>query len=663
MNRQSIRLVAGITLGLAATIVPVAVERTARARLAESADVCLDQGAGSCVGARALHVDLSGVHLEGATLRRGGIQASAERVDIRLGDGVIEVDVAGLDGRLSRPTASSAGDGSGGGGGLRARLAAWRGAPIRVHTEGRIAIDAGERFGSIALIDPGLVLPADGSLQAEAAIRGEVAGLEVRSTHPAKLELPDLTERRVAGQVALEVGDRSIGVQGLIGPEGELAVLHTRNGGQARLRPTDTGLTIEATRLSLAPFGAALEGRLGSASVDLDAATLDGTLRVARDAGDWRVELDGVQLAALGVTHPNLADEQVDVERLALDGRVALASSGAVRSDLQVEHRGATLNLHADLSAQRVKLALALQPIECQGLLDAAPEGFLPVLQGMRLDGQTAASFHLGYSWEDVVAAHERELETGEPQPAPGTLEVELPFARDCTVLSDPAAIDLEGLAGPYRHRFVRPDGRADARILSEGAPGFAPMATIPRLARSFVVMEDTRFFAHDGFDRPQLERALWHNLAVGRAERGASTITQQTARNLWLGGSRTASRKLQEAVLAARLEQALSKHRILEVYLNIIELGPDVFGVEEAARYHFDRSAATLEQLQALHVAALAPAPVTYSRRFASGEVDADWRANLEVQAHRLRLHGLVTPEAEAIAQRSALGLEPHPR
>ncbi len=663
MNRQATRLVLAAAFGLVATAAPAVVERMARSRLARAAQACLEQGSGNCVGARAVHVDLSGVHLEDAALRRGGIQARASRVDLRLGDGVLEVSVEGLEGRLSRSEGDDPAGENSGGEGLRARLAAWRGAPVRVRTSGRIELDAGDRLGTIALVDPGLFLPADGSLQAETTIEGSLAGLRVRSTSPARIELPDLRDNQMRGQAVLAVGDTSSGIQGEAGPEGELAVLHTRNGGQARILPTDRGVAVQATRLALAPFAPMLEGRLGEAEADLDGATLDGTLRLDRRDGALQLDLEAVQLTALAVAHPNLADEPVKVEALGLDGRLALEATGALRADLQVEHRGATVSAHAELSTEAVDVALALQPIECQDLLDAAPEGFLPALQGMRLDGQTTASFHVAYRTEDVLSAHQRELETGEPQPAPGVLEVDLPFASECTVLADPAAIDLEGLATAYRHRFVRPDGRADARILAEGAPGFAPIASVPRLARSFVVMEDTRYFEHDGFDHQQLERALWHNLAVGRAERGASTITQQTARNLWLGGSRTASRKLQEAVLASRLEQALSKDRILEIYLNIIELGPDVFGVEEAAQFHFDRSAAALEQLQALHVAALAPAPVTYSRRFASGEVDEAWRANLETQAHRLRLHGMISPETEAIAQRSDLALEPHAR
>lgn len=137
------------------------------------------------------------------------------------------------------------------------------------------------------------------------------------------------------------------------------------------------------------------------------------------------------------------------------------------------------------------------------------------------------------------------------------------------------------------------------------------PLDSIPRtLVRLALVAEDAKFYSHHGFDLEQIEYALVANHQAGRKMRGASTITQQTAKNLYLGGEKELSRKLHEAVLALLLEQILSKDRILEVYLNIAQFGPGVYGVREGARHHFGRDVRALSQDQMLSLVALLPAP-----------------------------------------------------
>jgi monofunctional biosynthetic peptidoglycan transglycosylase len=114
-------------------------------------------------------------------------------------------------------------------------------------------------------------------------------------------------------------------------------------------------------------------------------------------------------------------------------------------------------------------------------------------------------------------------------------------------------------------------------------------------LRRAVLVAEDAAFFDHEGIDLKELRASLEHNWEEGRFERGASTITQQLAKNLYLSPSRNPVRKLKELLITRRLEAALSKRRILEIYLNVIEWGDGVFGAEAAARAYFGKSAAAL--------------------------------------------------------------------
>jgi monofunctional glycosyltransferase len=127
---------------------------------------------------------------------------------------------------------------------------------------------------------------------------------------------------------------------------------------------------------------------------------------------------------------------------------------------------------------------------------------------------------------------------------------------------------------------------------------------------RAVVVAEDLSFFAHGGIDLDEVEAALERAVARKALPRGASTITQQLAKNLWLDASWSPLRKVRELILAWQLERALTKRRILELYLGVAEFGPGCYGVEAAARRYFGKSAANLGLLEAAQLAASLPNP-----------------------------------------------------
>ncbi|MFN7753044.1 MAG: monofunctional biosynthetic peptidoglycan transglycosylase [Pseudomonadota bacterium] len=139
-------------------------------------------------------------------------------------------------------------------------------------------------------------------------------------------------------------------------------------------------------------------------------------------------------------------------------------------------------------------------------------------------------------------------------------------------------------------------------------------------LKRAVIVAEDDRFVDHEGFDWKAIQKALEQNLQQGRVVRGGSTISQQLAKNLFLSDARTPARKVQEAAITLMLEQAMTKRRILEIYLNVIEWGDGVFGAEAAARHYFGVGAAQLTPEQAARLAAMVPNPRFYDRNRGSG-------------------------------------------
>jgi monofunctional biosynthetic peptidoglycan transglycosylase len=134
-------------------------------------------------------------------------------------------------------------------------------------------------------------------------------------------------------------------------------------------------------------------------------------------------------------------------------------------------------------------------------------------------------------------------------------------------------------------------------------------------LKRAVVAAEDAKFLDHEGFDWEAIQKAMVKNESRGKVVAGASTISQQLAKNLFLSGSRSWLRKAQEAAITWMMERTLSKRRILEIYLNVAEWGEGVFGAEAAARHHFGVSASGLGPREAAYLAAILPSPRRYER------------------------------------------------
>lgn len=124
------------------------------------------------------------------------------------------------------------------------------------------------------------------------------------------------------------------------------------------------------------------------------------------------------------------------------------------------------------------------------------------------------------------------------------------------------------------------------------------------------ILAEDVNFYKHDGFDVKAIKNAIRYDLEKKSLKRGASTITQQTAKNLFLSREKTITRKLEEIYLAYRMEQELTKGRIIELYLNVVELGPMVYGIGHGAQYYFGKPASSLTPRECAFLAAMLPGP-----------------------------------------------------
>ena len=180
---------------------------------------------------------------------------------------------------------------------------------------------------------------------------------------------------------------------------------------------------------------------------------------------------------------------------------------------------------------------------------------------------------------------------------------ISLSLAPPVSDLADRAftmTIQVKDWQGEYHPFVVGPKNRY-----------WTPAGRIPpEMKWAVILAEDSNFYRHEGFDVKAIKNAIKYDLEKKSLKRGASTITQQAAKNLFLSREKTITRKLKEIYLAWRMEQELSKGRIIELYLNVVELGPMVYGIGNGAHYYFGKSASALTPRECAFLAAMLPGP-----------------------------------------------------
>ncbi|OGP06040.1 MAG: monofunctional biosynthetic peptidoglycan transglycosylase [Deltaproteobacteria bacterium GWA2_38_16] len=168
---------------------------------------------------------------------------------------------------------------------------------------------------------------------------------------------------------------------------------------------------------------------------------------------------------------------------------------------------------------------------------------------------------------------------------------------------------------------FLKPQklGTSPEIILTRERPGsWIPLSQISKVAlAAIIVSEDSSFYQHKGYDPEQIKKAIEINLKKGRYVRGASTITQQVAKNIFLTKKKSLLRKTKELLLAIWLEKNLKKNKILEIYVNIAEWGDGIYGIGEASQYYFNKYPFELTAEDGAFLAMLLPSPKRYSRTF----------------------------------------------
>ncbi len=152
----------------------------------------------------------------------------------------------------------------------------------------------------------------------------------------------------------------------------------------------------------------------------------------------------------------------------------------------------------------------------------------------------------------------------------------------------------------------------------------WVPLGRIsPYLVKAVLIAEDDKFWSHEGFDFDAIQKAIEKDLKAGKFKFGGSTVSQQLVKNLYLSPSKNPLRKIQEAMITWRVERSLSKRKILELYLNVVEWGEGIFGIEAASRHYYDKPAEALSAEEATRLAAVLPNPLKYKVKESSSYVE----------------------------------------
>lgn len=370
------------------------------------------------------------------------------------------------------------------------------------------------------------------------------------------------------------------------------------------------------------------EGDFGLIGVERTMFEARGRLVLGNPAGEAQVSGNG-RLQGLGLRHDALAKNAVTGIDLGWDltGKGALDGTRLEIGSLSVRLGQVTGALSGRLARESggttAQLTVELPLAACQDLLLAVPKELVPVADGMRMTGT--------FSLRGSVDVDSRRLLDA---------RVDLDVRNACKIDAFDPALAPERFFEQFRRSVRSGDGALVEVLSGPGTPDWVPYPMIsPNLVTAVLVCEDGHFFRHDGFDIKALGKSIRENLVAGRFVRGASTLSMQLAKNLYLTSDKTVSRKLQEALLTLLLEQRLSKHELIELYLNIVEYAPGVYGAAAAADHYFGTTPAELSLGQAFYMASVLPNPKRqYFTR--DGRVSSRWSDYLRTLmgvAHRI--------------------------
>lgn len=361
---------------------------------------------------------------------------------------------------------------------------------------------------------------------------------------------------------------------------------------------------------------------------------------VGRSRGEFKLEGAG-SVRNLRVNHPALSPTDVFVDRAAIDANVFVGENYLGLDSTSVIHVGeasARPYLKYTLTPNKIyDVQLHTDEQDAQAIFNSFPRGLFESLEGIQVAGK------LKYD----MALH---LDTAEPD----SVQFGSSLSHDANFrILRMGNIDFARINEPFIYTPYEKDKPVRDIIVGPANPNYTPLDQIsPDLRNALLTSEDYNFFTHNGFNEKAFRVSIATNYKAKSFKRGASTISMQLVKNVYLNRKKNLARKIEEILIVWLIENEhiVSKERMYEVYLNIIEWGRDVYGIGEAARYYFDKTPADLSLGESIFLAFVVPKPKAALNHFnPDGSVRTYVRGYFRLIGRIMAKRGLTEPDSGA--------------
>jgi hypothetical protein len=368
-----------------------------------------------------------------------------------------------------------------------------------------------------------------------------------------------------------------------------------------------------------------------------EAARVDASLRLAAESAERIVLAGEVSIQDAALSSPRLAPVPVRDIDITVGGNGYFVPAQRL---LVIEKGEASLgSARAKLSGSllwappsyAIDLAIKMPMTRCNEAVLSIPNDLLGDLALATWQGSIGAELTVKVDSKDLPAT---------------VLDIDI--TDRCDFVTVPAMADLRRFEQPFVHQVLEPDGTLFEMETGPGTPAWTYLTDIsPFFIHAVLAHEDIGFYGHKGFSPLHIKNALARNLEAGRYVVGASTITMQLVKNVFLHREKTLGRKIQEVLLTWWIERVMDKSDILELYLNVIEYGPSVYGIRDAARHYFGRLPAQLSPAQGAYLATILPSPKRYGAQYEKGEPSSSTLERMRKLMLRMKEKGGLGPES----------------
>jgi hypothetical protein len=337
------------------------------------------------------------------------------------------------------------------------------------------------------------------------------------------------------------------------------------------------------------------------------------------------------------INHPRIAKKDVIIEKARFDYRFLFGEHFvAIDSSSKAQLNAIKVQPFAEYNTEKdtlYTLRVAIPKMKAQDFITSLPKGLFTHFEGMEAEGTFDYKLDFQFNKNN-----------------PNALIFESKLRKEGLRILKYGEADLDKLNTAFTYRAIENGVPQRPIVVGPSNPNFTPLDQIaPYLQKSVLTSEDPSFMSHRGFINEAFKQSIVKNIRTKKFARGASTISMQLVKNVFLTREKTLSRKLEEILLVYILEnnRIASKQRMLEVYFNVIEWGPNVYGIGEAAQFYFQKKPADLTLKECLFLATIVPKPKKFMWQFDStGSLKGYAKEQQNFLTKLMLRRGVLTPE-----------------